>query len=901
MEVDVAQTLPAGPPGPPPPLPARLMRIGRFTILDRLGEGAMGVVYSAYDETLDRKVAVKVLRSDSGGAQLRLVREAQAMARVSHPGVVTVLEAGVANQQVYVAMEFIRGVTLADWLAAAPRSWTQVLEVFTQAGRGLAAAHAAGLVHRDFKPSNVMIDDSGRVRVLDFGLVCAVAGRAPAELSATASSTNLDLQLTRDDDILGTPAYMAPEQWRGQAALPASDQYSFCVALYEALYGQSPYPHEGVEQLMQAVLHTQPREPPRRLGTPTWLAAVVSRGLRHDPKDRHSSMPALLAALDVRRRRGWFGGVAAGALAVCAAVGGFALARRDAALPACTSAPEEVARVWGAGQRDAVAAALRAAAPDYAALLWPRVAAELDHYADAWREAHGEACRKHHRGERSGALLDRQMRCLERRLGALDGAVQALASASTEVAARALEVVGELPALAPCSDLTALAAERPPPDDPQVARAVEALRARMTRAELLARTGQLPEAIDLATEIVGEAGQVADLPVQAEALLLRGRLGLNLPDETGERADWLTRAIVAGFAGHADAVAAEALALRIFAMARLPALAERALADEALALALAERGPRPAALRGLVFNNIGTVHLARQAPEQARRYLREALAVREAALGPEHREVGYTLMNLAVATDPGPAREELLARALAVLERELGPAHPEMIEVRLSAAHLVDPAAARALLRPGCAALERFLADEVVRRARCLLHLGRLAVEIGDDADADASFLAAGALVPGEAARGARLTDFEAAALAGYLGAAIREPAGAIARLKTAIARLPDVWWARADAAELRLLLGRNLLAAGRAAEGQAALEAALADHVALAASDPQFAPALARVRVSLAEALGPDDRAAARALLADAAGFYRDAGPAFARQLARSERLAAELASEAR
>ncbi|MCY1011900.1 serine/threonine-protein kinase [Nannocystis pusilla] len=265
-------------------------KLGRFIILEPLGSGAMGVVYTAYDETLDRKVAVKVLRDTGESAQRRLLREAQAMARVSHPNVVTVLEAGVAGGQVYVAMEFIRGQTLGAWLQAGPRGWAEVVEVFVQAGRGLAAAHAAGLVHRDFKPSNVMIDDAGRARVLDFGLVRAavpeVTRGAPGSGSNSNSNGNskLDMHLTHDDQIVGTPAYMAPEHWRGLSPEPAADQFSFCVALYESLYGLAPFPYGDAAELVLKVLHGQASEPPRKRGLPAWLAPVVMRGLKNDPR-----------------------------------------------------------------------------------------------------------------------------------------------------------------------------------------------------------------------------------------------------------------------------------------------------------------------------------------------------------------------------------------------------------------------------------------------------------------------------------------------------------------------------------------------------------------------------------------------------------------------------------------
>ena len=228
--LDVTREEPSFPPKPLRPAPPRppahtiipamplLARIGRFTVLAGLGEGGMGIVYSAYDDQLDRKVAVKVLRGDTmrrdPQARERLLREAQAMARVSHPNIVTVHEVGAQDGEIFIAMEFIRGHSLGGWLQLSPRSWREVIGALLQAGRGLAAAHAAGLIHRDFKPANVLVATDGVVKVLDFGLARAVDSPSPEALAPlrTTNSTSLDTALTRTGTVLGTPAYMAPER-----------------------------------------------------------------------------------------------------------------------------------------------------------------------------------------------------------------------------------------------------------------------------------------------------------------------------------------------------------------------------------------------------------------------------------------------------------------------------------------------------------------------------------------------------------------------------------------------------------------------------------------------------------------------------------------------------------------
>jgi hypothetical protein len=273
-------------------------RIGRYEILGLLGRGGMGVVYEARDPALDRGVALKVLRPDAGlaGGSERLLREARALARLAHPHVVTVYDVGedVADdggRRVFVAMELVRGATLRGWQLRAPRSWEGIVETFLQAGRGLAAAHAAGVLHRDFKPENVLVGDDGRVRVSDFGLARVVS----AETSPWSERA-----------ILGTYAYMAPEQRRGErrgeTVGPAADQFSFCVALYEALWGTRPFGDADVGAMPAELVH--PATPPASSPVAEWVFPAIAQGLALDPARRHPSMGALLARLEGGLRPG---------------------------------------------------------------------------------------------------------------------------------------------------------------------------------------------------------------------------------------------------------------------------------------------------------------------------------------------------------------------------------------------------------------------------------------------------------------------------------------------------------------------------------------------------------------------------------------------------------------------
>jgi serine/threonine protein kinase len=282
--------------------------IGRYRVRERIGEGGMGLVYAAEDRELGRLVAIKLLRPVEGAEadvhRHRLLREAQALARVSHRNLVMVFDVGTHQGQVWIAMERVIGDTLEDWLAAERRTWEQIVDVFMEAGRGLVAVHEAGLVHRDFKPSNVIVRGDGTVQVLDFGLA-AEAGetfnpdetqpRARPDLDALAAT------LTQTGGIMGTPAYMAPEQFLGLGADARSDQFSFCVALYEALYGERPFKGRDLPDLMVAICEGLPDLPPELPGVPELLRRTIARGLQSDREARFPDLEALLFALERSR------------------------------------------------------------------------------------------------------------------------------------------------------------------------------------------------------------------------------------------------------------------------------------------------------------------------------------------------------------------------------------------------------------------------------------------------------------------------------------------------------------------------------------------------------------------------------------------------------------------------
>jgi serine/threonine protein kinase/formylglycine-generating enzyme required for sulfatase activity len=294
--------------------------LGRYLVLELLGTGGAGVVYAAYDPELDRKVALKVLRpqeatGDAERRQARLLREARAIAKVSHPNVVAIFDVGVNDGQVFLAMEYLAGGTLRQWMGARRRPWREVVAMFIEIGRGLAGAHAEGLIHRDFKPDNVLLDKAEKPKVLDFGLV-----RLTTDLESSGSSPSLpslpavagtarDAQkaLTRTGSLVGTPAYMAPEQFLGLPIDARTDQFAFCVALFEALYGERPFEGENVLNLAVSVTEGRVRPDAKRTDVPGWVRSAVFRGLQAKPDQRFSSLERLLAVLEndpvVRRRR----------------------------------------------------------------------------------------------------------------------------------------------------------------------------------------------------------------------------------------------------------------------------------------------------------------------------------------------------------------------------------------------------------------------------------------------------------------------------------------------------------------------------------------------------------------------------------------------------------------------
>ncbi|MEM6989031.1 MAG: serine/threonine-protein kinase [Myxococcota bacterium] len=393
--------------------------LGRYLLLDRLGAGAMGEVFSAYDPELDRKVAVKLLRTGGGdpAARRRLLREAQAMAKLNHANVVTVHDVGTANDRVYIAMELVDGQTLSQWLSDAKHTQAEALEVLVAAGRGLAAAHAKRLVHRDFKPDNVMVGRDGRVLVTDFGLVHSEHADADApDLELEPSLTTMDSSvtpLTNSGTVVGTPRYMAPEQWAGLATDGRTDQFAFCVVLYQALCGTWPFVGDSVPVLMRNVTEHNLVALPPRTRIPIAVRRAILRGLSLRRDDRWPTMERLLLELSrdrQARRRRWITGVAVAASGAGLAVVAMRTVDREP-LP-CAEAGQPVREQWSPVSRRRVAEALLATGAPYAEDTVATVHQRLDDYVDRLESAYAQACRDTHvLGRQSEAAIDTASSC----------------------------------------------------------------------------------------------------------------------------------------------------------------------------------------------------------------------------------------------------------------------------------------------------------------------------------------------------------------------------------------------------------------------------------------------------------------------------------------------------------
>ena len=780
--------------------------VGRYLVLSRIGEGGMGVVYAVHDPDLDRKVAIKLLRSGAtidAESNARLLREAQALAKLAHPNVVAVHDVGTRDDQIWIAMEFLTGVTLSGWSRQKRRGWREVVATYLQAGAGLAAAHDAGLVHRDFKPQNAMLAQDGRVRVMDFGLARSGPGNGgPANVWTPGASPWS--AVTEAGSLMGTPMYMAPEQWNGEAVDARCDQFAFCVALWQALYGRHPFAGETMAELRAAIIGGNRSEPPAGAKVPTWLRRVLARGMHGDPAQRWPTMAALLHAIEsgTPRRRRQLALVVAGLVAGLVA-GGVAYQQHSAQqrAEACHARGQELAATWDAA-RAGIAAAFVAAAPDVGERSFHRAATAIDRFVAEWASARGRSCMLPHLDARwTAELVGRADECLLESRWELESTLDRFAASDAALVRQAAAAVASLQPPAPCLDLSYLSRQPPPPPDEPVRAEVLRTRHALLQARTLGATGRFEEALAETRRLIVEADTIGWRPLAALARVSGARFAVDRSDLKSAEM-WLDEAMVLAAETGQDALLADiatsmtdvvgirlarldeglrwgklALAMRTaqgdvdalrgtrtlstMAMLRLERgeLAEaEQLLERCLAVERRLAGPDSPGAAG-ALNNLGNVYRRSERYEDARIAYQRSLAAFERNFGPDHPNVALALANLAsMASWRGDLdeAERLSLRALAIRERTAGPEGLETARAQqaLGAVYLARQRTAMALelYERAAITIEKTLGPMHPGVADAMINLGDLHLERDDLERAEHYFTRA--LQITEAARG---------------------------------------------------------------------------------------------------------------------------------------------------
>jgi tetratricopeptide (TPR) repeat protein/tRNA A-37 threonylcarbamoyl transferase component Bud32 len=670
------------------------MQLGRYVVLEYIGRGANGEVYSAFDPELDRRVAIKLLRRQSVRGGRALVREARAMAKLTHPNVVAVHDVGTVVlpdhelPRVFIAMEYVPGGTLREWWRLEPRSWAEHLAMFIQAGRGLAAAHAQGLVHRDFKPDNVLVGEDGRLRVTDFGLA-----RSAHELcvAADAGSTTReeigDVTEPEGKVVLppsrwrGTPAYMAPEQFQGGTVDPLTDQFGYCVCFFEALYGARPFPGVTAMEIAEHVCAGEMIAPLEDVEVPRRIVEVVLRGLSTERERRFPDMYALLEALDPPPRRKWPWAALAGGLIV----GALALAfTYEAPKPdPCADAGEEIAQMWSAQRRGEVEEAILATEAPGAADTAARVLQTFDVYAGDWQQARQRSCRAQGTEGEARELHERRTRCLDLRFDAFAARLDALRELDSEQVGQLVATASTMPKIEECSDLDYLAMVVLPGAD--IETDVRSFERRLERIEALRVLGAYGRAQSLLDPVVAPISALDHPPLSAKLELLQGQLAAQQHHD--ERAELhLRQAYFAALAAgeELDAVSAAAMLTQILG-------ADLGRFDEARdwaehGLAVATRIGQPEAIAELVSSE-GIAEYRSGRLELALERLTRAHALYIEAYDSEDIHVGKAATNVAAILLALHRYEESLPyhrEATLIIEAKLGPMHVDNITTHLN-------------------------------------------------------------------------------------------------------------------------------------------------------------------------------------------------------------------------
>ena len=692
-------------------------RLGRYVVLEELGTGGMGVVFAAYDPELNRKVALKLLRPRNlerkrKASSNRLLLEAQALAKLAHPNVITVYDVGTYGDQVFVAMELVEGDTLRGWMRVKPRRWDEVLEVFIPAGRGLAAAHAANLVHRDFKPENVLIGRDGRVRVMDFGLARPMQGDSetgripPGPGDASDDLTDeppaageggernvVDPMLTQTGSTLGTPAYMAPEQHLGKPTDARSDQFSFCVSLFHALVGVRPFDGADAAALITQKSTFEIVSPPGLSRVPTWVRRHVLRGLSPDPSARFESMDALLEALEndprVRRRKVF--AIAGATVLVASGVGGIQY-WRNRAPSICLDGADRVGAVWNEDRAEAIEAALGGLNQPGTATAWATARGIVDGYGEDWTQMYTEACEATHvRGEQSARLLELRRSCLQERLDEIDAWAHLLETPDPSMAARAAHAAAHISPLSACADTEALASAVDPPQGETLREAVAALRTDLAKVKVLGELGHYDEAVSLARATYDAAGTVDYPPVLAEA---RFRLGQaqGIRGDTEQAEENLEEAQWKGASVKHDAIAAASASALVHLVGRQRGDHEDGLGWSRHAEAAIKRIGARGSMEARLLHDVGVIRRDAGDSDGAATDLLRALEIYETVPASQLDQIDATRALAEVRLQQGQlgeahhAFEDARARSVELL----GEGHPDVALAAFGLARVLD-------------------------------------------------------------------------------------------------------------------------------------------------------------------------------------------------------------------
>ncbi len=700
--------------------PRRGDLIGHFTIIDRLGAGGMGIVYAAYDVELNRKVAIKLLRiapeQDQSIGRARLMREAQAMAQVDHTNVVTVFEVGKHRGDVYIAMEFVDGETFGDWRKRTAARWPEVVNILGQAARGLVAAHAEGLVHRDFKPDNVMVGRDGRVRVMDFGLVRSDGEPGPTSPpEATESGSEFDMHLadtrvgesgsdvgvraatsnvglTKVGSMVGTPAYMAPEQFKREPTDARSDQFSFCVTLWEALFDERPFKGDSLLTLGMNVTEGLRKPVPSGASVPAWLLHVCDRGLSTDRSARFESMRALLDAIESGRRqskRRWLAVGAATLLLGAAAAWGVNSVAERRRVQACEAAGRTIDEVWNDEAATRLRQAFEPLGEEASARTLASATTLLDGMAGAWFDARTQSCLKAPmHGDRSEDVRERATWCLDDHRQTLGATLEAVAGTHDRaVLLQFVPALSELGGVDDCLDDDALRVRALPP--PSERSMVVALRSELASLDALLLTAQFDSAVEAAQSIDARPDAASWVPFHAELSLRLGRALSGRGD-----LDAAESRLVEGYLEAVDSQSVDIASATALELAKLLGVQREEPTRGMLWMRLAEvheraRGQTPLRRAGQLHRRSSLLKQLKRFDEAEAGYL-EAVALLEAELGPGHLLVARTRNNLGNLYQELSRFDEAMTQfeaAISTRRETLGDTHPDVAQTLVGMAN----------------------------------------------------------------------------------------------------------------------------------------------------------------------------------------------------------------------